>query len=274
MGDHKLQLALHREITRGVDIPAAELDHAQDQVLSAIDACYGAVSDPEQWPEALAAMATCFGDVGATLVMWNADIHPQMMASPGLRTLESEYNAHWWKQDCRSQRSLERSYSAGLEIVTDDLIMTQAERDVHPFYTDFLARHGLKESASAVFRDDAGNPVVVTIQRSAKKQAYTREELALFRKLMRHVMRAVQLGRRLGTAEADSATLQHAFTQMEIGVFQVTANGKAVAANAIARHHAADAITIRDGRLAAGNPQQQEKLDAAIDRTLETARAD
>src|SRR5262245_46548159 len=87
---------------------------------SAIEAIYAAAIAPSRWPDALKALADCFGDKGAILIFKRSDGSSAVITNPELDGLAFDYNNNgWWREDFRLQRSFERGFIANLDTITD-----------------------------------------------------------------------------------------------------------------------------------------------------------
>jgi hypothetical protein len=169
---------------------------------SAVEAIYAAAV-PSRRPDALQAIADCFGDEGAILIFNREDGSTALMASPSpiLQAAAPEYNRHWWRHDFRLQRSFERGYIANSDTITDRHVISMEEMESHPFYTEYLAAHGLKWFAGATLCPDPRAWVGLSLQRLGNKPPYTDEELAFLSRIGRHAENALRLGIRLLDAE-------------------------------------------------------------------------
>jgi hypothetical protein len=112
--------------------------------VESIERIYDSAPDPTQWPRALAAIANCFGDVGALLIWVKDDGTFGTIVSPSLVEGQKDYEANGWAlRDIRAKRSVERGYFFSGEPFTDRHICSDEEIRGHPCYAEFLARHSL-----------------------------------------------------------------------------------------------------------------------------------
>ncbi len=66
-------------------------------VLDALDAIYKTATRPEEWPQALTAIAKCFDDVGALLIYQRDDGSFATIVSPSLVEAQADYQSYWWR---------------------------------------------------------------------------------------------------------------------------------------------------------------------------------
>jgi len=217
----------------------------------AVEAIYRATGAPERWPDALAAIADTFGDVGASLVYQKESGAVGLLSSPGLAAADREYEAGWWRQDIRIVRAIERGYLSRNDAWTDPELVTDAEIQTHPYYARFLASHGLRWSISTSISPDPQATTGFALQRAATKPPFVASEVALFVRLARHVEHALRLGIRLMRAEVAQIALGEALARLDAGVFLVDSLGRATAANPTAERLLGAELALVDGRLTA-----------------------
>jgi DNA-binding CsgD family transcriptional regulator/PAS domain-containing protein len=238
-----------------------------DRFLTAVEATYAAAVLPSRWPDALQAIAECFDDVGCLLIYQRDDGGYGTIVSPQLEAAQREYvEREWWRHDIRFQRYLERSYlvSLGFDTVTERHLATPEEFESHPFYTEFLAAHGLKWFAGTPLSPDPHVAVALAVQRAATKPPYTDEELGLVNRLARHVENALRLGIRLIDTEAANVALSDALARVGVGVFLVDAVGRVLFSNAAARRLLGHELNIVGERLTAQFAPERDALKSAI----------
>jgi DNA-binding CsgD family transcriptional regulator/PAS domain-containing protein len=229
--------------------PRLERERPLADVIAAI---YAAAPEPEQWPNALQAVADGFGDMGANLFFIRDGGAFGMVVSPALKQLGRQYDEGWWRHDIRSQRALERGYGAGIEAITDRHVTTPEERATHPFYQDYLRGNGMGLFAAVPVSPDSNTILAMTIQRSMDTRApYTDEELDLVKWIGRHVENALRLSARLITAELTSLAFGEALSRLDAGVFVLDPRGRILARNEATELLLGDSLVISGQRLAA-----------------------
>jgi len=242
---------------------------SQDRRLAdAVAAVYAAATAPVLWPQTLEAIAASFGDHAANLFYIRDDNSYGMVVSPTLLEAQREYDAGWWRHDIRTMRAIEYGYAEGVEAITDRHVASDEEIASHPFYRDFVRRHGLGWFAGVPISPDPRAILAITIQRSCAAQPYSDEELALATWLGRHAEQALRLSARLLTAEMAALAFGEALSRLDVGVFLVNRSGRVVVANHVAESLIGDAIDLSQGRLAARFDPERTLLQQAIDQTM------
>lgn len=182
--------------------------------VAAVEAIYRTAAQPDRWPEALQATAEVFDDVGANLIWRRSDGSFGTIVSPRLLKAQQDYEAGWWRQDIRAIRAIEYAYRSNTGAITEQHVVSPEEIVSHPFFTEFLARHGLKWIASIQISPDPQIVVGISVQRAPSKLPYDDEELDLLSQLGRHAEHALRLGIRLLNAETSGAGLADALTRV------------------------------------------------------------
>jgi hypothetical protein len=123
--------------------------------VAAVDAIYAAAPDPSLWPQALQAIAHVFDDVGAILLWQRVDPSFGTVASPRLEAVQRDFADNGWnRRDLAAIRSVERGLWLKSDAICDRDCVSDEEIATHPFYTEFLARHGLRWRAAWIVAPD------------------------------------------------------------------------------------------------------------------------
>ena len=200
---------------------ASRSTRQHNRVLSAIETIYDAAARPDLWPRALAAIACVFDAKGTVLLYNRVDGSMTAIVSPGLEAAVAEYDQKWWQHDIRVQRGMERALLSEAGIYTDRDIATAEELKTHPFYTNFLAKHGL-----GYFMGGSVSPLpkvfaTLSVQGPLGGAPYSDEEVALLTNLGRHVEKALRLSIRLIEAEATNLSLGDALSRLRSGALVI-----------------------------------------------------
>lgn len=214
---------------------ANEMDAFNSHVSKTIEVIYAAATAPERWPEALDWVARCFDDYGALLFYRRRDQSFGIITSQSAGMIEGQklYHEEWWRQDIRGARCADYGWAANAGAVTDRHVMTEEETRTHPFYTQFLARFGLKWTANVQLACDH-HEIGLSTHRVAAKDPYSDAELDKLALLARHAEQAIRLTLRLIDLEVMNRALGDALARLGSGVFVLDAAGTVVFANAAA----------------------------------------
>ncbi len=246
-----------------------------DQFVAAVEAIYDAAPDPGRWPHALDLIGCCFGDQDVNLFWQRDDGSRGLIPSTGYnRELAVAYNSTWWKHDIRAIRALERGYFASGNAQTDRDLVTEAEMETHPFFTQFLTPHGFKWLAATAISPDPRVPVAVIINRAPSKPAFSDHDLVVLSKLGFHAEKSLRLSMRLFNAESTSAGVSDAVGRLALGIFVLDNLGRIVHSNDAAQRHIGNGFVVTGGRLSAAFAPDQNALKSALLSMLRASPAD
>ena len=243
-----------------------------DPFVAAVEAIYATAAAPSCWPDALQAIADCFDDVGCLLIYQRDDGSYGTIVSPGLEEAQRDYaQREWWRHDIRMQNFIERTYAANLDMdtVTEHHLARAEEFESHPFYTDFLASHGLKWFAGTGLSPASHVAVALSVQRSNTRPPYSDAELKLAGRLARHVENSLRLGIRLIDAEVANVALGDTLARLDVGVFLVDGVGRVLFRNSAAQQLLGDRLVITGERLTARFAPDRDTLRSAIELAAE-----
>jgi len=246
-----------------------------ERFVTAVEAIYHAAPHPAHWPNALQAIADCFDDAGAVLLWHRDDGSFGAIASPGLAEAQRDYAANGWSsRDTRSIRAIEQSYWVRSDVVCDRDVISAREMDKDPFYTEFLARYGLKWCAAVGVSPDPQVAAAVSVQRASDKPAYSDLEIERIARLGRHVESALRLSLRLLDAELVKDSLGEAFNRVNIGIFVLDSLSRVIFTNLAGRDLSHSGLAVANDRLLVSSPGEQKALQAAIDVMLRAVPPD
>jgi len=242
----------------------------RDKFHGAVDLVYAAALDPAQWPAALQGMADTLGDAGAILLYGRDDGAFGVIASPSLHTCVADYGSNGWNQrDIRANRSRERGYFIGRDVITDSDVISADEIQSDPFYAEFLAKHGLRYFAAAMVSPERHVEVALSFQRQIDRPAYNDDELKVVSRFGMHVEKALRLSVRLMNAESINRGLGAALAHLGIGVFALDSLGRAIFSNPAGQNMLGDGLEIVDGRLVLRKSVESERLETAIRKAID-----
>lgn len=238
--------------------------------VRAVEAIYATALAPEKWPLALQAIADLFDDIGAVMTYRRADGRFGVIVSPRLGAGQDEYNREWYRHDIRAARMIERGFLLSGDVATDSVLGLVEEHGRHPFFTEFLARFGLRWFASVSTCPEPDVDVVISLQRSAEKEEYSERETAMLGRVARHAEQALRLGMRLIEAEAGSAGLRDTFARLNMGIVLLDGAGRIVFSNETANRFQQTVLDLTGDRLVARSMAERPMLQSAIDGALRT----
>jgi DNA-binding CsgD family transcriptional regulator len=152
--------------------------------------------------------------------------------------------------------------------VTERDFMLPEELDTEPFYTDFLARHGLRYCLATGISPDPRVAVALSVQRAIGRPEYSTSEVELMAQLGRHAEHSLRLSMRLLDAELTNLGLSDALARVGIGVFALDSLGRVVFANPAAKRLYGESVGLVNGQLRIGTDTVGEEVATAISSAL------
>lgn len=218
-------------------------------VGTAIDRCYGAVADANNFSNALEHLAHAFDAKGCSFVPSRAGISRlHAPASPLYREFVKDFVGEGWaSSDLRAKRGWPRLRRGKPVLLEHDLI-TDEEREHLPVYRDLYMRHDLYWW-STVSLSVEGDIWALSFLRSHQTGPFQRSEAKGLAALAYDLSRLLQL--RLTFARAQTTDLIKALDMTGQSAFVMTSGLAVVAINDAARHVLEPSISFRDGRLIA-----------------------
>ena len=237
---------------------------AADDVFAAIEAIYSAGLDETLWPKALGALTECVGGVGATLETYSSDMALDEFRSfaipPGS---ELKYLADYLQINPRLSHL---RYMKPGSLVWDYMLRDERTMDRDPFYADFLMPMEYRYCIGAALAGAGPQRSFVSVQRVIKQGHVARPEIEMMQRLWPHVGQALDMTRRLNSADRVRRSFEQALDRLADGVGLLRADGTLLFANealqAIGR--ANDGIRLRKNVIAFANATVQTRFDSAL----------
>lgn len=240
----------------------------QSRVSAALEAIYEAAPNPSLWPAALQSIAHCFDDVGAVLAWQREDGAFDAIASPSLEAPQRDFAENGWnRRDLAGMRVIEKGLWLRADAITDLDVVSQEELATHPFYTEFMMRHGLSRRCSIGLAPKPDMRIGLTIQRAIGRPNYSAAEMELATRLGRHAERALRLTIGLLEAEIVSHGLSEALARCGIGAFVLDRSGCVLMSNPAAEAMVGSVFQLRQGRLRLAAPENRD-CEMALDQIL------
>jgi DNA-binding CsgD family transcriptional regulator/PAS domain-containing protein len=140
-------------------------------------------------------------------------------------------------------------------MATEDLI-PHSEYVETRFYQEWAQPQGLAYGISAVLDKTSSSAALFGVFREERNWAIDHETRQRMRRIVPHIRRATLIGRTIDLTRSESALLADTLDGVSAAVFIVDATGRVLFANESGRGKLAkaDAVRVRDGRLAAIDP--------------------
>ena len=208
-----------------------------------IECTYDAALDPSVWRIFLERLIDATGDHVAAI-----DIHDLRsrychisfqvgLAEDRLRSYAEYYSSlNPWLNQAPEALTTGR-VAVGEELIADkDLVRTE-------FYCDWLEQLNLRRNCGVIVSHTAEVVAALSVVRDNNRPPFTREEVALFQELRPHLQRAVEINRRLETADEIGAASRETLDCFPTGVLLLDGLGRTLIAN----REALQILDARDG---------------------------
>jgi DNA-binding CsgD family transcriptional regulator len=211
-----------------------------------LDALYAAAVEPERWPNFLTSLNGAFRGGGATLFVEDprsgqVDFIVEGGFEPGVVAAYSQYYS---TKNIWIRSSLEAPSGT---IVTGHAAVDPADLVRTEFYNDWLRPNGLFDAVGCILTRTARGPSAnISVLRRKEAGLYDDEEIASFRSLMPHVLRAVQLNQRLVAAQVQAGAALQSLQDLNVALVLSDRAARVLFANPLAE----DLLRRKDGLLA------------------------
>lgn len=237
---------------------------------AALERCYEAVLFPNNWPDALHALARSFDTVGCCLLTHglDGDQRLQLPASWDYAAFLKEFVAEgWWRHDHRAERGWPLLKHGRKALVEHDLVR-EDERKRLAVYHDLYSRYDVPWWGCVAFLVD-GRPWVMPFLRSESQGPFARADASALLALAPHLERLIKLGRHMGMSHAGN-TLE-AFDNMDVAALLVDWKGTVAATNRKANSLLDRDFVISQNRLVVADSQGQRDIDALFAQLTSTS---
>jgi DNA-binding CsgD family transcriptional regulator len=237
-----------------------------------LEALYRSLSEPESLGEFLnqACMATR-SHVGAIQTHDIVKARGTLPTAVGISIEEvAHYNERYAEHNILIQRS-EPILATGAVVVGDDFVPT---RELHDsvYWREYLKFIDVDHVAGICGFRDEDDIALLSFLRSRRCSGYDQAERAWMQRIAPHWVNVCRIRKQLGTLHETVVCLEAALDRVILAVFFVDARSQVCRSNHAAERlvGGAGVLGMRDGKLIARNPFDNQRLQ----RALEAARAD
>ena len=229
-----------------------------------VSSFYEAAVQTRLWPAALAELSQGVGAVGASLVERRLDAVPGMVCSTGVvEAMDIFVRENWSERNYRFERGIAVALQNG--VVTEGMILSARELDREPMQTGFLQRFGLRWFAGLAVVSDSDADILMSIDRKASSEPFSRSEVSILRRALPHIQRAGQLA--LASSSSLSNGILEGLNRFGRPAILLDKSGNVLEANERAERLLGNGIRIVKGRLTASS----READAGFQRLLNSA---
>lgn len=235
-----------------------------------LELIYDAALDPALWRNVVQDVAekTC-GDQGALIMQNQFSGEGDAILSNVDPAAIGEYFGHFATRNPMQRHNLkylEQGIGHSLGVMTDTDIISRDDLRRTEYYNDFMRRFGMYSTLMLGLAFDSTDGTSIAITRPEGQDDFGDTELQLGRALQRHLMRALKIGRELGTTQIINGALAEVLEKSGRGIFLTDMQARIRYANTAGREILAknDGLSDKNSILAATTRNQARKFDALL----------
>ena len=238
-------------------------------LLTSIDKICAAGLRPTRWNEVLGDLTRLVNGTGAALIGFTPANEIGFCFSSGL---PDALLADMPKYGGMNVRGTAIRAAGPMKICVDYDYISEKEMASHPYYANFLARHGHGYYAGAVLLPGPENETAFFALRKRDQGPFLKRDVATLEMLLPHLRRAVEIGMRVEYLEKNWSLDRAVLQRINVGVVALREDGKVLFANdaALRIGAASDGLTLTDNGLRATRTADDEKLQQLIAKGLHT----
>jgi len=234
--------------------------------LELIDEIYDAALDSRRWPvviESLSQMFDCVG--GALLQRERQSAELGFIEFGGMdASVRAAYQQYYSARSVWMPAAFTGSGELviGHELAPDKRLFEHSE-----FYNDWLRPQGVYDAIGGVIQRSPDSLTVVTVLRAEQAGFVTDADRRLFKRLMPHVRRAIDIHRRLYGVQLQRDGTVRALDALEVGIALTDRRGRVMFANRVAEKilRRGSGLTLIRDKLRAARPDDAQRLAALIE---------
>ena len=240
-----------------------------------LDSLHEAALDGARWSSASALIDEALGTHGSSLVFGDGDCAEDIriyfawsfFRGRRLRELQREYFEVYYPLDERAPR-VRHLPDGQLFHITD--LYTEQELKTSAAYNELLLRAHAQDSINVRLDGPNGSRIVWVVNDPVGGDGWSSAQLDSIRRLLPHIRQTVCTQQALGAAGALGATLKELLDTIGLGIVQLDARGRIVAANDRARDVLRTGRGLFDegGFLYARTPEDNANLQGLLTRAL------
>ena len=238
------------------------------ELIALIDLIYEAALDNDLWPGVLIKLADAVG--AAQVAMPSMDWHANVVDTIAPR-FDPDLLASWQEYWAFHDPTLPRAalHPAG-EVYTLDRLMPREEFAATPVFNELWrpAQLSLAAAGANLLIEDQFS-AMICFSNAPNGDSLTAQQIHIFKAVLRHLIRAVRISRRLWEVELTNVAATERLETLQQGTLLADASGRVVRVNAAAKAMLDDGneIFLDNGRLAAAGSEILQKLIASCART-------
>jgi DNA-binding CsgD family transcriptional regulator/PAS domain-containing protein len=240
--------------------------YSEETLLRLVERIYDAALAPELWPTFLESLSEVVDGHAANIAHKHTGRSDFALGATARFDPEAfrEYENHYSLLDPWVKSAAARGLSRTGAMETSNHLIPASEYHRTEFYNDFGLRYGINGGCSVIIRLDQHVTSVLSVTQRGRE--FGQPELALLKRLLPHLQRALQIHERLAVVGQQRSAAEEIIDRLPFGVVMVDASGAVVLVNRAAEHIFAthDGLELRDRRMFAATTPQSTELRALV----------
>jgi DNA-binding CsgD family transcriptional regulator/PAS domain-containing protein len=239
----------------------------RETVLKLIALIYDAASNPDAWPAFLESLAGVIGGHFVSLGYVRAGA-PAMSVAASARwdpAALGDYVRYYGERDPWKVEGIRKGIFRQGFVALGEEVLSEADLQRTEFYNDYARKFGLRGGLAGVILNDGQSVALINAPR-LPNTIFGGGEIQLFKQLLPHLERALQIHQRLTRLESEREATADAFDQLPGAMILADLHGRIVlineAASAIVR--VGDGLSINRGHLVAKIARENAQLQRLV----------
>ena len=250
--------------------------YSEDMLFRLVERIYDAAIAPELWPAFLEALAEVMDGHLANLAHTDARGEKIIFGATARFDPEArrEYDEHYATLDPWFKSATAKGLIRTGEIELGQRLVSANDYQKTGFYNDFGRGYGFDAGLSVILRMDHNVAAAVSVTQRGRE--FGDAELALVRRLLPHLQRALQIHERLTGLAHQRSAAEEVIDRLPFGVVLVDASGRAVLVNRAAQQilDCPDGLMLRDKSLVTTTVPQTTELRTLIAGAIAVSRGE
>jgi DNA-binding CsgD family transcriptional regulator len=232
-------------------------------LLRLVDEVYAAALDPTRWPGFMSALSGVLRGPGIFFLQDTSNAQADVFEySEFDDTFIKSYAAFYATRNPWLPR-IDASAGSGT-VVTSESLLDPGGYEATEFYNDWMRPQGQYHMIGGIVLKERTVGTNISFVRSRRGGPFTDDEIHLYRQLLPHINRAVDLHRRLAVLALQREAGLAALDALDLGALLVDAGARMLFANRVAARLIGDGLVLRAGVVSATRPAETGQLHRLI----------
>jgi DNA-binding CsgD family transcriptional regulator len=232
-------------------------------LLCLVDKIYAAALDPTRWSDFMGALSGVLRGPGIFFVQDASNAQANVFAYSEFDDAFIESYARFYATKNPWLPRINASAGSGT-IVTSESLLDPADYEGTEFYNDWMRPQGQYHMIGGIVQKERTVGTNISFVRPSRTGPLTNQEINLYRQLLPHISRAVDLHRQLAVLALQREVGLAALDGLELGALLVDARARVLFANRVAERLLGDGLVLRAGVVSAASSAETNQLHRLI----------